>query len=241
MVKSICYVIFIFIFGGMQASAQFKGGIGNGSNLAILVSTNNIQSGGGADGYMQALLDFGSSIQHGSIGDGYVAASVNFDFGIQHGSIGDGYSLFSNENMNSIQRGNGSDGYSLSQHFQSYIWTGALSSNWNLKDNWNKTVIPRPRHTVIIPADTKNNLVLEEAGNLIVGKNLSNETYVAKEIFVASNAVVVVGKDVLISNYGLINIRGEVYIYNISDYALQNKTNGLLRIQSGFLLFSDGN
>lgn len=229
--------ILIIVLGLYRSNAQHLGGTGDGGSSFLVESPNEIHHGGNDDGNSAGNYVNVNSIQRGGTEDGFSMDQNLNSSSIQRGSTQDGYALYDFHNNNSIHWGSAMDGYALGQEFQRYIWTGLVSQEWTTKDNWSTFVVPRPRHTVIIPSDTPFHPVLQTPGTLVIGKDTGQGTYLGRELYISSDAKFEIGKNVFINNYGLINNRGIFNIYNLSSNAFINEKNATLHIQGGSIEF----
>jgi hypothetical protein len=77
-----------------------------------------------------------------------------------------------------------------------FIWTGALSSDWNTPGNWNQNRVPGPQDDVYIPSVTNNPMIDNNPGTPARCNNLS----------VASNAILTVSQGKMIIVNGTLTI-----------------------------------
>ncbi|NNF36767.1 MAG: hypothetical protein HKN68_21880 [Saprospiraceae bacterium] len=256
-------LIFIILVGDILAQPTyiFNGGIGDGYGLIAISETSDIYNGNVDDGHASLLLLSDTTLFNGGIEDGYASNHTFSDTSFYNGGAEDGYASIFNSSDTSIYNGsdgqgyahilsiltddnmyNGNieDGYAFDKFCQIMTWTGSIGSGWNVAGNWNNNQIPCNCNSVVIPANSITYPGVN-AGVLKIGYQLDNGDYNAKEVLIRSGAELTTRINCKVENYGLIRIKGTLYVRNPSADGWTNHPSSRIEINSGGAMKIEGN
>lgn len=241
-----------------EGLAQFIGGIEDGYDFQIIMSSTTIYAGGAADGsgFNQSTLassifiggddhgyGFSQSPQTNSIflsdeKDGYASAKQINSFSIFSGDLLDGYSTDIYTNSTSIYGGGINDGYNTKSSILRWVWTGATNSNWNINTNWSIGSIPTNNSKVVIPAHAPNYPLLI-GGLLNIGPNQITGDYFCKNLTIRVGAQFNTNTDALLINNDKVQVEGILTISNPTLGSFTNVAGATLNIKStGQVIFN---
>ncbi len=102
------------------------------------------------------------------------------------------------------------------EHNPDNVWTGTLSSSWEVAGNWSKKDIPLPEENVIIPGGTLHPLEVTSTGivcnHLLIGPGASLLLFPTASITVSGNLTIQPGGTM--ENHGVLNMKGNLINLN---------------------------
>ncbi|MEL6987264.1 MAG: hypothetical protein AAGK97_05490 [Bacteroidota bacterium] len=223
-----------------QHNFIFNGGKGNGFDFSITKSIqyNSIFNGATNDGFSERnyYQESNNKFYNGGEDDGYAFACLKFLSSslIFLGGSNDGWSTFAliQKSSSKIFEGGIEDGFannSLFMPINSYVfdgsngdgfsnsgiskvtWTGKLSDEWLMADNWYPKQVPGPEISAYIPEVRQQfDYPLLKMG--VFGTNTTFPySYACKHLYIAKNAEMTLGPETFGNINGIMIVEGVFY------------------------------
>lgn len=245
MKRSICFIFFGLMLSFKtiaQPSNIFNGGDCHAYASIELLATSDFQFNSGNDDasdceiYTEmSLALFNGGIDDGSDSDVFANTSVTF---FNSGSNDAAYAQTLLTPLDYLNLGGIDDAYVSITYLEKLLWTGAISSGWNVAGNWNFNVIPTLERDVVIPTGVPNYPALS-AGIFAIGSNPNGGSFTCKSLQILPGARLLTRMNNQVENYGYILIEGEMEVRRTETDAFGNFNGGVIEIApNGILRFN---
>lgn len=245
-----------------QHNFIFNGGKGNGYDFSLTqsIQSNSIFGGYTEDGFSKSNFyqDINNKLYNGGEDDGYtlfwykfLSSSHIFSGGFNdgwsaytclqksnstvfEGGIEDGFAkhaLFMPINSYVFEGGNG-DGFSNSG-ISKVTWTGKLSDEWLMADNWYPKQVPGPEISAFIPElRPQFDYPLLKIG--VFGTNTNFPySYACKHLYIAKNAEMTLGPETFGNINGIMIVEGTFYFLAADKNMFRTGPDADIQIKSG--------